>query len=135
MDGTLYGDQYRTAAPALLTVVMSISVFDGCHTTCRTAASWTRAETSMAVGSSSHTQTMFGRVWSTVAMRAASALNAIVDTPRGRVDVSAIVLNADEPDDSAYSKTPSAEMQRSRQMRGVCWSISKTCDSEVEQEN
>lgn len=43
-------------------------------------------------------------------------------------------LNAEEPDDSVYSSSPS-EVYRSRQMLGECWSIWKICESEAEQVN
>lgn len=45
------------------------------------------------------------------------------------------MLNADEEDASAYSASPAALMYRSRQIWEHCWSVWKTCESVVAEEN
>lgn len=60
--GSLFRDQCRTAANVLFAVVRRSSVLEGCHATCRTACSWTRADISLGVVSIAHIQTMVGRV-------------------------------------------------------------------------
>jgi hypothetical protein len=66
---------------------------------------------------------MFDRVWSTVARNFPLKLKAMVDTPRGGPDDSAVMLKAEELDDSAYSRLPSAVEKRSRHILGELSSI------------
>lgn len=84
--------------------------------------------------SKSQIQTMFGRVWSTVLRSAPLALNAIIITPRGGPETSALAPNAEELDASAYSSVPSS-VGRSLQILGEFCSTWKTCERVVEQEN
>ena len=86
-------------------------------------------------GPSVQIQAMFGRVCSTVARRVPSALNAIIDTPRGGPVGSGIMAVAEGPDTSVYSRSPSAFVNRSRQMLGEYWSTWVIWASDVEQVN
>lgn len=72
---------------------------------------------------------------STDASMVPSGLNAIIATPRVGPDDSGLMLTAEELDASAYSASPSVLVYLSRQMLGGCWSIWKTCESVVDDEN
>lgn len=84
---------------------------------------------------SAHIQTIFGRAWSTLARRLPSELNVIIETPRGGPEGSVIMADAEGPDASAYSRSPSAVVNRSRQILGECCSIWETCASDIRQVN
>jgi hypothetical protein len=72
---------------------------------------------------------------STVARRLPSELNVMIMTPRGGPDDSGLMLEAEELEVSAYSASPRALVNRSRQIVGACWSDGKTCDRVIEDEN
>lgn len=134
IDGWREEHQWRTAATALLDVVIINRVCEGCHTICLTGCSWTSIETRAVVCPSSQIHTMFGRFWSTVVRILPLELNAMRETPRGGPDGSVMTLNACTPAHSPYSRLPSLAY-RSLQTVGACWSIWKLCEREVEHEN
>jgi hypothetical protein len=99
-------------------VLISSCDVEGCHASCRTGCSWTRADVSPGVPSRDHIQTTFDLAESTAANRVPSALNVIMDALRGVPDDgSALMLNADELEVSTYSASPRAFVNRSRQIR------------------
>lgn len=108
---------------------------EGCQRTCRTGCSWTRTDASLGVTSKAQIQTTFDRMVSTVARRVPSGLKVIMATPRGGPDDSGLMLNAEELVVSAYSASPIALVDRSRQMVREPWSVGKTWESVVDDEN
>lgn len=116
-------------------VLISSCGVELCHAICRTGCSWTKADASFGGDSSDQIQTTFCREVSTLASRRPSGLNAMVKAPRaGPVD-SGLMLKAEELDVSAYSASPAALINLSRQIVALCWSDSNTCESVVAEEN
>lgn len=87
-------------------MVISNEVIEGCHTTCLTGCSWTRAERIPGVGSRVQIQTILERVWSTVARRLPfSGLNVMIDTPRCGPEGSGTMADAEWVGVPAYSRS------------------------------
>ena len=118
-------------------MLRSNAAIEGCHAICLTGCSWTNTEVRPGADSesSAQIQTTFGRVCSTVARSVPSALNAMIDTPRGGPVGSGIVAVAEGPDTSVYSRSPSVFINRSRQILGEYWSTWVIWASDIEQVN
>lgn len=124
MTGGLCGDQYRTEGRLFVMALISSCDVEGCHASCRTGCSWTRADVSPGVPSRDQIQTTFDLAESTVANRVPSALNVMIDALRGVPgDESVLMLSADELEVSTYSASPRAFMYFSRQILGEVESI------------